>query len=143
MGSYTFLKDEVIADIAFEAEGESYSDVFAACGLALCETMCDLSSITPVVERKITGKARTLELLLYDFLAEIIYLKDADVMVFSRVQVDVSKKDDHWQLTAHIKGERINKDKHVLGNDVKAVTMHMLAVWEREGTYHAKVVLDI
>jgi len=46
-------------------------------------------------------------------------------------------------LTCVMRGEEIDRDRHALRNDVKAVTMHMFGVKKKAGRWQATVVLDI
>lgn len=139
---YRFLKDIAIADLAFEAEGATYDGLFQHAAEAVFAALCRASTVEKKVERTIDLTAPSVENLLYDFLSEIVYLKDVDGLVFSAADVSV-QEGARWSLHAVISGELINKEKHALGSDVKAVTMHMLKVWKQKEQYHARVILDI
>ena len=139
---YRFLEDIALADLAFEAKGATYDELFQHAAEAVFAALCRLSTVERKVERTIDLTARSVENLLYDFLSEIVYLKDADGLVFSAADVRV-KKGVPWSLHAVIWGEPIQPEKHALGSDVKAVTMHMLKVWTQKERYYARVILDI
>ena len=82
------------------------------------------------------------ERLLIDYLSELVYLKDAEAMLFSQFEVNVSKNET-YHLHAKLHGEPINPDKHKLGVDVKGVTMHRYKFEQLSDGFQAQVVLDI
>src|SRR3989344_7247944 len=122
--TYKFLEDIAIADIAFDATGKDLNEVFENCALALFECMADLKTVKANIKKEIKLENKELDKLLYDFLEEIIFLKDTESLVFSKVNVNI-KENKIFKLNSTIFGDKINKDKQVLKDDVKAVTMHM------------------
>lgn len=140
--SFTFLPDIAIADVAFEAVAPSLNELFETAAQATFEVMVETKTIIPTITKKISLTASTLENLLYDFLSEIIFLKDTGSLVFSETKVSVTEGKT-FSLQATLKGASINADTQKLGNDVKAVTMHMFFIKKEKNGYRARVVLDI
>ena len=139
--TYKFLPDVALADIAFEAHSKTVNGLFESCANALADIMVDPKSLHAKVTKKITLKSDDLDRLLYDFLTELIVIKDVDSLLFSDVKVEVGS--EGTKLSAEAKGEPIDRVRHILRNDVKAVTMHMFGI-QQEGTkWKATVVLDI
>lgn len=140
-----FLEDVAISDIAFEARGKDLSELFSACADAVFQTMADIKTINPVEKRKITIYNEKIDGLLYDFLSEIVYLKDRDGLVFRESVISVEPNKHCFYLIAEIFGEKINPKKQTLRADVKAVTMHMFTVTKlaKNKGYKAIVVLDV
>ncbi len=141
MRSHRFLEDIAIADIAFEARGETPEDLLLAAADALIETIADPTTIQPVRECDIKLTAPTLSNLMYDWLSELIFLKDAEPMVFCDADVTV-REGASWELSGHVRGDSV-QDDHLLGSDVKAVTKHMYDVSHDGNEWVARVVLDI
>lgn len=139
---YRYLDDVALADIAFEAEGETPAALFEACALATTEVMVDPATVRPVEARRVELAAETLEALLYDWLAEIIWLKDAEMLLFSRFAVDL-EAGGAPRLKATLWGEPITSGRAALRADVKAVTYHLFAIERAEAGWRARVVLDI
>ncbi len=76
---YEYLEEIATADIAFRAWDPSLEGAFVAAADATMNVMVeDLASIRPVVEREIKIENESLETLLFDFLQEFIYYKDAE-----------------------------------------------------------------
>lgn len=139
---YRFLEDVAIADVAFEAEGQTLPEIFEASALALTEVMIDLDGLSPVLSQEISLTAGDLETLLFRWLAELIYLKDSACLLFRRFQIAI-RKEAEWELQATAWGEQIDYGSMPLKLDVKAVTYHMFALEETADGWRAQVVLDI
>ncbi len=134
--------DLIPGEAAFRAYGSTLGELFSNAGRALFSVMGELNSILPKEKRSITLADPSVERLLIDFLSELVYLKDAEAMLFSRFEVSVIK-DETYHLSAKLHGEPINADKHKLGVDVKGVTMHRYKFEHLSSGYQAQVVLDI
>ena len=138
---FRFLPDIALADIAFEAEATTTAGLFEACALAVTDIMVDPESLEERVRKDFSLQADDVDRLLYDFLTELIVAKDVDSLLFRRFEVQVSE--EGRSLSAVGSGEPIDRGRHRLRNDVKAVTMHLFGV-KREGeSLKTTVVLDI
>lgn len=142
---YTILEDVALADAAFEAWGDTPSELFAASAEAVIETMVDRATVGTVWTREVVLGGSDPAALLFDWLSELVYLKDAEGVVFHDVRVDVrhERSDPVWRLRATLIGEAIDPTKHELRADVKAITKHLYAVGQRDGRWTARVVMDI
>jgi SHS2 domain-containing protein len=138
---YKLLPDVALADIAYRAESATVSGLFASCARALTDIMVDPKTLRGKVTKRISLKADDIDGLLYDFLTELIVVKDVDSLLFEEFKVSVAG--DGTTMRASLRGEPIDRGRHILRNDVKAVTMHMFGVSHRRGRWAATVVLDI
>ena len=139
--TYRFLPDVALADIAFEAESDSVDGLFETCARAITDIMVDPKTLRPTVERRLSLRSESLDRLLYDFMTELIVMKDVDSLLFYDFRVGVSPAGT--SLKAVAKGEQIDRERHHLRNDVKAVTMHLFGVKHEGKTWRTTVVLDI
>jgi SHS2 domain-containing protein len=138
------MEDVATADVAFEATGETVEEMFLAAAGATIGVMVD----TPV---KLRGGAEIsfrleeveLEMLLFDFLQEIIYFKDARRMLLfvESVTIDMESSPNH--LTVRARCETLDSQRHRLLTDVKAVTFHRFGIHKDERGWTATVVLDV
>ncbi len=142
-GTYKVLEKVAISDAAFEAQGDTLSNLFGACAHALMDTLVDTNTVGNSYKHEIKLQNKDIEKLLYDFLEELIYLKDKEAVVFSACDVDVQEEKGMYTLDAVLNGEKINLKKHKLGQDVKAITLHMFKVEKKGKGYLATFVLDI
>jgi len=139
--TYRFLPKVALADIAFRAAASSPSSLFEVCAGALTDVMVDRRTLRLGVSKDLDLRAEDTDGLLYDFLTQLIIMKDVDSILFKRFEVKVSR--DGRSLKARLDGEPIDRERHDLRNDVKAVTMHMFGVKRAGGRWTATVVLDI
>ena len=143
--SYRFLEDIAIADVAFEAWGEDPGALFTASAEATLNVMvADLNTLALRVRRSVKLEAEALDLLLFDFLQEVIFYKDAERLLLRPVNVRVGERDGTFKVSGELVGEELDMERHDLVVDVKAVTLHRFVV-ERvdDGRWRAFVVLDI
>jgi SHS2 domain-containing protein len=142
---YRFLANIALADIAFVARGDSLPSLFESAARALTEVMVDRRTVAGRVARRIELSSPTVDRSLYDFLTELIVIKDVDSLLFKDFKVSIASGREQ-KLTCEMRGEEIDRERHVLRNDVKAVTMHMFGVKGPKSTgagWEATVVLDI
>jgi SHS2 domain-containing protein len=142
VGRHVFLEGVALADCAMEVEGDDLDDLFASAGRAVAEVMVDPATVDAAAERSVTLTAPSLDLLLYDWLSELIFLKDSEQMVFPGMVVHV-EPGPPARLVAHLRGGRIDPPRTALRADAKAVTFHQFALAPRDGGWWARVVIDI
>ncbi len=139
---YRFLEDVAIADIAYEAYGKDLNELFENAAMAIFELSASLDTINAKQKLEINLENKKIENLLYDFLSEILFLKDSKYMVFKEVKVKIIQN-KIFKLNAILKGDTINPAKQQLENDIKAVTMHMFKIEKSKSGYKATIVVDI
>ncbi len=137
---FKFLEDIAIADVAFEATGKTLDQLFESAAMATTKIMVDPKTVERGVEKDIKIKAKDVGTLLRNFLDEIIFIKDSDLLVFSKFDIKISKNAD-YELAAKAYGEKLDMNRHKFGVDVKATTMHMFEV--TGPPWKARVILDI
>lgn len=142
MGHWTVLESIALADCAFDVEGRDLDDLFATAGRALVELMIDPATLPATLTREVTLSASSLDLLLFDWLAELIYLKDAESVAFPSVEVTVSPGPPA-RLTARLHGGVIDRERTALRADPKAVTFHQFALEPGGLGWRARIVIDI
>lgn len=142
---YKFLENVAIADIAYEAYGKDLNELFENAALAIFELSANLDTIESKKRIDVNLENEEIENLLYDFLSEILFLKDSKYVVFKKVKVmiDEDKKNKKFKLKAILEGDTINPQKQQLENDIKAVTMHMFEVRKEKNHWKAVIVVDI
>ena len=138
---YRFLEDVAIADIAYEAYGKDLNELFENAAMAIFELSASLDTINAKQKLEINLENKKIENLLYDFLSEILFLKDSKYMVFKEVKVKIIQN-KIFKLNAILKGDTINPAKQQLENDIKAVTMHMFKIEKSKSGYKATIVVD-
>ncbi|UCE67044.1 MAG: archease [Candidatus Zixiibacteriota bacterium] len=138
---FRIIENIVSGDFAFEAFGETLEDLFASCAEACFSAMAELSKVDPKIDYSVDISADNLDDLLVDFLSELIYLKDAEKIFFSRFDINIDA--DNISLNAVARGERIDYNKHDVKVDVKAATYHNLEIKQIENGFEVNVILDL
>lgn len=136
---FKFLEKVAIADVAFEAYGKNLNELFENSAMAVAETMADVKTVEPKIKKEIKLENDKIDQLLFDFIGELIYLKDKDAFVFNKFEIDLKK----GKLKALCYGDKINMKKQTLRNDVKAITYHMYKVEKVKVGYKVTIVLDV
>jgi len=132
------LLDIATADMAFSAYGKTLNALFANAGKAIASIMYD-GEVGQRVRRTIELKEKEDIVLLQKWLGELVYLHDAERLLFSRFDV----KTDGKRLKATIYGEKYDKKKHKFIIDIKAVTYHKMKIEKTKSGYKCTVVVDV
>jgi SHS2 domain-containing protein len=141
---YRFLEDVTVADVAFEAEGNTLQELFKSAAIALTNTMInDPTKLKSESVRTVRLSTENIEKLLYEFLQELIFLKDTELLLFKDITVDLHKANSSYKLEAELKGEKLSSQRHELLVDVKAVTLHKFSVKHEGDVWRCMVVLDV
>jgi len=141
---YKFLEEIGIADIAFEATGRDLPELFKVAADATMNVMIDnLDAIEPRETRNIELSNEKIDMLLFDFLQELIYFKDAERLLLRTREVRIDERDQKCFLKAEVAGEPLDAARHHQRADVKAVTLHDFSVEKEDGGWKARVLLDI
>jgi len=140
---YRLLEGLTQADVAFRAEEESLEELFRTAWRATLELMLPAARLEARERRHIEAANPALDLLLFDFLGELIYYKDAEGLLLDLESLAVQGGPGGYRLVAEAAGEAVDPARHELGLDVKAVTLHHLAVERVPLGWQATVVLDV
>jgi SHS2 domain-containing protein len=131
---------EHTADLGLRVRAPDLNTLFAEAAQALFAAIVEnLDAIQPQqqVDVQLTGTDR--ELLLFDWLNELLFRFDTAHLVFGRFEVQI--RDD--QLQGKAWGEPLDRSRHLLSHEVKAITYHGLRVEPTTGGWLAEVIVDI
>ncbi|HEY5991401.1 MAG TPA: archease [Candidatus Udaeobacter sp.] len=141
---YKFLEEIGTADIAFEATGRDLAELFSDAADATMNVMIDnLDAIESRETRRIELSNDKIDMLLFDFLQELIYFKDAERLLLRVRDGRIEQRGKEYFLTAEAAGEPLDATRHHQRADVKAVTLHDFSVEKEDGGWRASVLLDI
>ncbi|OQW34713.1 MAG: hypothetical protein A4E19_17490 [Nitrospira sp. SG-bin1] len=142
--AYQFLDEIATADLAFDAVGDSLQDLFQGATNALIEAMADPRTVGCTWQRTIVRIEEDPASLLFDWLSDLVYWKDAAGVVFNHVPVTLlHRSDGTWNLTGMLYGEPVNGSTQALRDDVKGVTKHLYGLNQERGRWTVRVVLDV
>lgn len=126
------------ADVGVKAYGKTVAEAFEHAAEAMFDIITDESMIDSIGEYDIQLEAPDLEQLLVDWLSKLLFLNDAENLVFGKFQVTI----DANRLSARVFGEKYNTKKHKMGVEIKAVTYHILQVNKKDPIF-VQVLFDI
>lgn len=141
---FEFLDEIATADVAFQAWGETVEQMFIAAAEATMNVMvADLEKIEPLESRQIEIESDALDMLLFNFLQEIIFFKDAEQLLLRIEDAQVEHENELYSVRATGWGEKIDPGRHELIVDVKAVTLHRFKVEQTCRGWETFIILDI
>jgi len=138
---FKFLENIAIADVAFEAYGKTLEEAFSNAALAMFEVQTDIEKVKPSISKDVKIESENKESLLFDWLSELIYLRDIENMFFSKFEIKI-EKNNKFKLTGKIYGEKIGKD-HELRTEVKGVSYQLMKIEEKPNEFKVRVILDV
>ena len=131
------------ADILFVADAKTLEQIFCESALAVENAMVDISKVKAVQKQKINVVGPNLELLLFKFLNDLLFYKDADQLMLSQFKVKITQSNNRYALICLAQGEKLAIKRHKPKVDVKAITMHLLEIKESKAGWHAQAIIDI
>jgi SHS2 domain-containing protein len=138
------VDDLTLADIAYRAWGRDQEETFVSAADAVMNALVeDLDAIHPRATRTLSVEHEARDLLLFNFLQELIYYKDAEQLLLRVQQLRLTDDTQPYTLHATALGEPIDPSRHRMRVDVKAVTLHRFSLTQTERGWEATVILDI
>jgi len=137
-----FLEDIAIADVAFEATGQTLPDLFSEVGRAFYQITAQ-AEVPPSREDEFVIKGANLEDLLFNFVDELIFRKDANQLLYSDFKIEIKKTAEGHEASVLAKGAPISPE-HQAKVDIKAATYHQFELKQLPtGEWYCRLVLDI
>lgn len=138
-GSFDFEEIEHTADVALRVRGKDLAELFVNAARGMWTLIVpEIDTLELSVTRGIELEAMDLEVLLVDWLSELLYLHETEHEVYGQFVVhDIAPT----HLRAEAKGGPV--DGHALHKHIKAVTFHDLSVEETSEGWTATVVFDV
>ena len=131
---------EHTADLGLRARAADLDALFNEAAQALFEAIVtDLATVQPLQRVDITIEGDDREYLLFDWLKELLYHFDAEHLLLGKFEVHVEGN----RLTAAAWGEPLDRARHQLEHEVKAITYHGLKVEQTPDGWLAEVIVDI
>jgi len=128
------------ADIGVRGHGASLADAFTQAALALSGIVTELDKIEAVEVVEVECEAPDYDLLLVDWLNEIVYQMATRNMLFGRFEVQIS---DH-RLLARLYGETADPARHQPAVEIKGATFTELGVYRSgAGEWVAQCIVDV
>lgn len=137
---FSYAEEGPTADLTVDAWGDTLGEAFANVALAMFNAMTPLDGIEEHETRTFEVEGDDLGALLFNFLDELLYIHEVDLIVFSKFNVKLDK--ERIWLTAECRGEHFNLERHQQGIAIKAVTFHKMNIARDDKGWVIRVVLD-
>jgi len=139
-GGFSYPDGGPPADLLVEGRGRTMGEAFANVALAMYNTITPLEGIHERETFMVEAEGFDHESLLFNFLAELLYLVDTEGLVAKQIEVEFTAGD--LGLRAECIGERFSAVTHEAWSSVKAVTYHMMSIENRNGAWTVRTVVD-
>jgi SHS2 domain-containing protein len=131
---------EHTADLGLRVRAADLDTLFAEAAEALFSAIVeDRDSVKPLHRHDVRLAGDDKAFLLFDWLNELLYRFDSEHCLFSRFEVHLEGGD----LRGSAWGEPLDRSRHVLDHEVKAITYHHLRVDKTDDGWLAEVIVDI
>jgi SHS2 domain-containing protein len=138
---FTFV--DHTADVAARLRGATLDDLFAAAAGALTAAMTVPEAIQSQRSLAIRLEARDVELLLVDWVGELLYRFETEGLLVAEARPHVIEQDGGWRVDAEVTGETRDPARHPIKVLVKGVTFHGLRIERSPDGYETLLVFDI
>lgn len=131
---------EHTADLGLRVRAPDVDTLFVEAAQALFEAIVeDLATVRPErsIDVNLTGDER--EYLLFDWLKALLYHFDVEHLLFGRFEAHLTEQG----LTGRAWGEPLDRSRHNLEHEVKAITYHGLKLEKVTDGWLAEVIVDI
>ena len=129
------------ADIGAHIYGRTLEELFRHAAAALFEVLGQFQKSATKSQRSIELKAPSLEDLLHDWLAELLYEVEANHILYDELEI---RHVDSQGMEALVRGGPIDFTRSQTNEEIKAITYHQLRVEPlADGTWRARVIFDV
>jgi SHS2 domain-containing protein len=139
--AYSFF--DHTGDIGVRLTGRTPALLFASAAEAFTDSITAIQGVEPRRPEEVDLAAPELDLLLVDFLSELLYRFDTRAWLTREAELVVREADGGWMLEGTLRGEKLDPDRHGVKVLIKAVTYHGLEVVQRDAEWSANLVFDI
>ncbi len=131
---------EHTADLGLRVRAPDLETLFVEAAQALFAAVVeDLGTVQPRQELNVELEGDDRAYLLFDWLKELLFHFDAEHLLLGRFEVRL--RDNH--LSGRAWGEPLDRTRHQLSHEVKAITYHGLRVEPTADGWLAEIIVDI
>ncbi len=138
MGYYKLI--EHTADLGINVRGDSTDSLFINSASAMFDLIAGIEFIKPVKAVKVAADAKDIDELLKNWLSELLYFFNVKNTLFSGFEIE--KLSDE-SIISIAKGENIDKNRHNLKREIKAVTFHNLGIRRQGDNFSTDIIFDV
>ena len=136
------------SDVGLRFRGRSLEELFQNAGEGMFSLITDLESVEPIIslELGLEGESSSYEDILIAWLERLLYHFEVDFMLFSQVLVkELIRSKNGYSMKAVLYGERIDRKKHSIMEEIKAPTYQFLSICrdKERRIWEGTVIFDV
>ncbi len=139
MKRFEFL--EHTADYRIKVEARSRELLFINTGYSIASIMYNIEKVNPVKVKVLKMEGETLEEMFKNFVSNLILTVCKDYFLYSKV--NVALKQNGRAGTAKLAGEPLDKKKHEVYKEIKALTEHGFSLEKKGRIWKVIFVVDV
>lgn len=141
MEEFAFSQEAPKGKVGIVARGASLEALFRAAAKGVSRAMVDLQEVRPDIAKEIILSAEGIDRLLYQWLSELVYLKEVERFIFSLFEVTI-ERGVRYRLQGVAMGERLDPVRHRLQKDIRSVMLRPFQIEREEGLWRVTTVFD-
>lgn len=141
MEEFQVLEEIATGEMSLVARGDSLEGLFRATAKGLFETMVDTEAVRPEIGKELLLSADSIDRLLFQWLSELIYLRDRENFYFGLFEVRIERGAQH-RLQGVAMGELIDPTRHPFRSEVAAVRSNPLQIVREGEAWQVNILFD-
>lgn len=129
------------ADLGFEVWAGSVAELFRQATLAMCELCYERGGVRAGERRRLAVEGSGREEMLVRWLQDVYLVLEQEGWLTADVEIE---RCEEGRVTGTLIGEALDRERHTLHTEIKAITYHGLAVERDEhGSWRTQVIVDV
>lgn len=141
MEEFQLLEEIATGEMSLVARGDSLERLFRATAKGLFETMVDTEVVRPDLGKELLLSAESIDRLLYQWLSELLLLRDRENLYFSLFEVQIERGPQH-RVQGVAVGELIDPARHLIRNEIRAVRPHPCQIIREGDAWQVNLLFD-
>ena len=130
---------EHTADVGIRLARATREELFRDAAAGMFQIIAPGNNFVPHINYAVEAAGANNEELLVNWLSELNFYFQTEQYVPVEIEFDMAEH----QLVARIKGDKIDRQRHAVEIEIKAVTYHKINVTMKNGLWQAQVIFDI
>jgi len=131
-------------DIGIQVTASTLPQLFERAALGMFRVLTDLDNVRTPDATTITVDGRDLEALMVRWLSELNYRHTVDNVLYASFEgASIDNADEGLTLTATVRGEPIDPNRHTVYTEIKAITFHGMEIHESDEGWAVQVIFDM
>lgn len=131
---------EHTADVRVRVWGQTLPRLFENAARAMFSVIAEMRNVRPAAETAVEVRGEDPVSLLVNWLAELLYRFGAEQALFCEFEVERLTDES---LSARVRGETVDFDRHELLTEVKGVTYHEAKIEKQGDCWMAELLFDV